>query len=71
MNRSTQFDVSSYAENASGTPDHPGTYSTHTHVHHNMALSHPTEHKSGEHPHLSPHTVHYFAQHTKSTIERT
>jgi hypothetical protein len=31
MNRSPQYDVSSYAENASETPDYPGTYPMHQH----------------------------------------
>jgi hypothetical protein len=70
MNRSPQFDVYFHAKNASGTPNYPGTYSTLT-SRTNMALSHLTEHKSGEHPHLNPHTVHYFATHEEYNRENT
>ena len=72
MNRSPQFDVYFHAKNASGTPNYPGTYSTLT-SRTNMALSHLTEHKSGEQGPKSqiPHTVHYFATHEEYNRENT
>ena len=68
MNRSPQYDVYFYAENASGTPNYPGTYSTLTIHQHGTIPSHRTQKWINC---VSPHTVHYFATHEEYNRENT